>query len=286
MMTGRMESYHIGEEQVILAGPQLDFWRAVTDNDRASFKIWNAKTIQLWKGAHIGVAKQILINKEKTNPNEFNRMPKMEKVEFSVEYDLPLVGATAQLSYVIYPTGSIDVTIAYTPGKKEGVYHVMPRFGSRLELAPGFDFMTWFGRGPEHTYLDQKDERLGIFSTTVAEDWEEYSRPQENGNKEDVRWITFTDKNGRGIRVTADSVISTTATHYTRDDMERSRYTWQMEARSSVFVNLDYRQMGVGGITSWSPRAMPEPGFRVKNEPMTYTYRIEPIIPASTKTEQ
>lgn len=61
--------------------------------------------------------------------------------------------------------------------------------------------------------------------------------------------------------------------------MERSRYTWQMEARNSVFVNIDYRQMGVGGINSWSARAMAEPGFRVVNEPMEYTYRISPITP-------
>jgi len=94
----------------------------------------------------------------------------------------------------------------------------------------------------------------------------------------EVRWITFTNENGLGIRFHGDSLISTSASHYNRDDMERSRYSWQMESRKSIFVNIDYKQMGVGGINSWSPRALPEPGFRVRNEPMSYSYRIEPIL--------
>jgi len=273
----RMESYHIDNDQVILGGPQLDFWRALTDNDRAGMRHANHRNLMIWQGAHNTIGSQFLVNGERVNPNNFNRVAPMEHVQLKMEVDLPMIGAAVTKIYEIYQDGSIDLTVDYKPGDREDVPGMMPRFGTRLELAPGFENMTWYGRGPEENYVDRNSEMVGIYSSTVADSWVEYSRPQENGNKTDVRWITFTDHNGKGIRFTGDPLISTSASHYHRDDMERSRYTWQMEKRSNVFVNVDYRQMGVGGINSWSPRALPEPGFRVTNEPITFTYRIEPI---------
>ncbi len=277
MIHSRMESYHIGDDQVVLAGPQVDFWRALTDNDRGAMRTGNNMNMMIWKGAHHGIRRSFTINGERVNPNTFNRMPTMDAVSLSFELDLPAIRSRVVQTYDIHQDGSIDVTTDYRPGEPAGVPRMMPRFGTRMELAAGFDQMNWYGRGPDPTYVDSQVERVGVYTSTVSDEWIEYSRPQENGNKVDVRWITFTDANGRGIRFTGDPFLSTSASHYHRDDMERSRYTWEMEARSSVFVNIDHRQMGVGGIDSWSPRAYPEPGFRIQNEAMTFRYRMEPI---------
>lgn len=276
---GRMESYHINGEQVILAGPRPDFWRAVTDNDRAVLRSGDNRNMMIWRGAHHGIVRSFLVNGERVNPNNYNRVDPVQQVTVAIETELPVVNATLSTTYVIHPNGIIDVTNVYTPNEGNNPFRLMPRFGNQLELSAGFDAMQWYGRGPNPTYVDQNVERVGIYESTVSEEWVEYSKPQENGNKVDVRWIEFTNDTGIGVRFTADSLLSTSASHYLRDDMERSRYTWQMEARKSVFVNIDYRQMGVGGINSWSSRAMAEPGFRVINEPMEYTYRISPISP-------
>jgi beta-galactosidase len=276
---GRMESYHINGEQVILAGPRPDFWRAVTDNDRAVLRSGDNRNMMIWRGAHHGIVRSFLVNGERVNPNNYNRVDPVQQVTVAIETELPVVNATLSTTYVIHPNGIIDVTNVYTPNEGNNPFRLMPRFGNQLELSAGFDAMQWYGRGPNPTYVDQNVERVGIYKSTVSEEWVEYSKPQENGNKVDVRWIEFTNDTGIGVRFTADSLLSTSASHYLRDDMERSRYTWQMEARKSVFVNIDYRQMGVGGINSWSSRAMAEPGFRVINEPMEYTYRISPISP-------
>lgn len=276
---GRMESYHINGEQVILAGPRPDFWRAVTDNDRAVLRSGDNRNMMIWRGAHHGIVRSFLVNGERVNPNNYNRVDPVQQVTVAIETELPVVNATLSTTYVIHPNGIIDVTNVYTPNEGNNPFRLMPRFGNQLELSAGFDAMQWYGRGPNPTYVDQNVERVGIYESTVSDEWVEYSKPQENGNKVDVRWIEFTNDTGIGVRFTADSLLSTSASHYLRDDMERSRYTWQMEARKSVFVNIDYRQMGVGGINSWSSRAMAEPGFRVINEPMEYTYRISPISP-------
>jgi beta-galactosidase len=277
MNTGRMESYHIRGEQVILAGPHLDFWRALTDNDRGGIKPEARKNIMIWKGAHHGYIKEFTINGQKTNPDIYNRVASAEKIQLAITFELPAIGANSTFTYDIFQDGKMDITVDYSPGPNATPEQQLPRFGTRLELSPGFDQMQWFGRGPTETYTDRNLERVGVYSSTVANEWVEYSRPQENGNKVDVRWVKYTDKNGLGVKFTADSLIATSASHYNREDIERSRYTWQMQPLKSVYVNIDLKQMGVGGIDSWTPRALPEPPFRIKNEPMRFKYRIEPV---------
>lgn len=279
VLTGIMESYNIGDEIILLSGPELDFWRALTDNDRGGIRTQGARNIDMmiWRGAHNSIRRAFRVNGERANPNNYNRVPPVEHIQFEVELDLPAIGASATKTYEIYQDGTIDVTVVYEPGDRAGIPGMMPRFGTRMELAPGFDQLTWYGPGPEPTYADRNHERVGIYSSTVAEEWIEYSRPQENGNKTDVRWITLVDENGLGVKFTSNSLISTSASHYHRDDMERSRYTWQMEPRSSVFLNIDYKQMGVGGFDSWSPQSFPRPDFRVFNEEMTFMYRMQPV---------
>lgn len=171
----------------------------------------------------------------------------------------------------------MDITSDYTPGNVSGLPDFMPKFGNRMKLAAGYDKMSWHGRGPHPTYEDQKLERVGIYSSTVADEWVEYSRPKENGYKTDVRWVEMTNTNGKGLKFTGAPLISFGASHYTRENMESSRYSFELEPQNSIFLNIDLKQGGVGGYNSWSPRAFPERGFRFNNEPMRYLFRIEPI---------
>ena len=75
---------------------------------------------------------------------------------------------------------------------------MMPRFGTELVVAPGLENITWYGRGPKETMTDRKFERIGVYSSTVDKEWVDYMRPQENGNKTDVRWVKLTNAAGRG----------------------------------------------------------------------------------------
>lgn len=62
-------------------------------------------------------------------------------------------------------------------------------------------------------YKDQAVERVG----KVTE--HEYIRPQENGNKTDVRWMTLTDDSSVGIRVTGLPLLSVSAWPYAMKDL-------------------------------------------------------------------
>ena len=60
----------------------------------------------------------------------------------------------------------------------------------------------------------------------MDKEWVEYMRPQENGNKTDVRWVELTNAQGVGILATGRPPLNVTARHYTKT-------TWSAPATRS-----------------------------------------------------
>jgi beta-galactosidase len=119
---------------------------------------------------------------------------------------------------------------------------------------------------------------VGVYKSTVAGQWVEYSRPQENGNKTDVRWVALTNAQGLGLLAVGDPTLEVAARHFTKDDMERAGYTFQMQPHPEIYLNLDGKQMGVGGINSWSPDALPTKPYRIpSDQAYSYRYRLTPV---------
>jgi beta-galactosidase len=126
--------------------------------------------------------------------------------------------------------------------------------------------------------IDRKFERIGVYHTTVDQDWVEYMRPQENGNKTDVRWVTLTNPQGIGLMAIGAEPLCVTARHYPKEEMERSAYTFQMVRHPETYLNVDWKEMGAGGIDSWSSHAYPMEQYRIPSGvEREYRYRLTPI---------
>ena len=194
----------------------------------------------------------------------------------TVKADLPAVGAEYTVKYAIAGTGEVRVQGAYTPGGR--TLAMMPRFGMELIVAPGLEQMTWYGRGPVETYIDRAFEPIGLYRSTVRDAWVEYSQPQENGNKTDVRWLELTNAQGVGLRAEGDVPLSVSAHHTTKDDMERASYSFELPQRREIYLNLDLKQMGVGGIDSWTRLAYPMEAYRIPaDRPHWYSFVLTPV---------
>jgi beta-galactosidase len=168
------------------------------------------------------------------------------------------------------------VETKYQPGNEPRA--MMPRFGNELVIAPGLENLAWYGRGPIETYIDRQFERIGVYKSTVAGQWVEYSKPQENGNKTDVRWVALTNAQGIGLLAVGAQTLEVEARHFTKDDLERAGYTFQMQPHPEVYLNLDWKQMGIGGIDSWSSNALPMQPYRIPSDKAyAYRYRLTPI---------
>jgi beta-galactosidase len=270
---GIITSYAFKGVNLLERGPRPDFWRAVTDNDSGAWKslINAARTdptadIVVWKTA--GASWRVRdVQVERVNASS---------ARVTVDAELPTVGAKYTIGYVVDGAGRITVSVSYQPGNAR--LAMMPRFGTELIVSPGLDRLAWYGRGPGETYIDRQFEPIGIYSSTVAEQWVDYSRPQENGNKTDVRWISLRNAQGVGLLATGRPLLSVAASHSSKDEIERAEYSFQLLRHRETFLNLDLKQMGVGGVTSWNADAYPLEPYRIPSDkPYSYSYVLSPI---------
>jgi beta-galactosidase len=139
-----------------------------------------------------------------------------------------------------------------------------------------FEYLCWYGRGPQETYWDrQSGAAVNEYRGTVDEQFVDYSEPQENGNKTDVRWVALTNKRGIGLLAVGNPLLYVTAKHFTTSDLETHKYSYQMKRKDQVILNLDYKQMGVGGDNSWGAR--PHDEFLLKDKNYSYSFRLRPF---------
>ncbi len=265
-VTGQMDTYYYMDELVISDGPSPDFWRVPTDNDRGAVKSGRKDLPDLRMWEHAG-----FMEVENFNITEDGNVLKMK-----AEGVFPVTGATFEITNLVYGDGTIDLEYRYEAGEQD--LPMMPRFGTRMHLAPGYEQIEWYGRGPASTYIDRNCEPVGLFRSSVSEEWVSYSRPQENGNRTDTRWVTFTNSKGTGLKFIGAPLLSFSASNYSRDDIAASDYDFQLVKQPAVFLNIDLLQMGVGGTTSWLMNAFPRKGYRLLDNNYLLRYRIEPVV--------
>jgi beta-galactosidase len=266
-ISGALTSYKVAGQEMISSN-RLDFWRPITDNDKGG----------MGKGGMGGPLKTNVWR----NPNDSLKVTSFlvsdnkKNVVVNVETFLPTTGATVKNTYTVYGNGVIDVNSVYDYSKIDYKERNAHRTGIKWELNSDLTIMNWYGRGAQETYADRNYETIGIYKSTVDNEWTDYARPQENGYKSEVRWITMTDKNGKGLRFeTFGKSFGAGARFYSDDTIEKSAYSWNMDRSSKIFFNTDANQIGVGGRNSWS--AEPLIQYQAKDELYKLNFRISPV---------
>jgi beta-galactosidase len=191
--------------------------------------------------------------------------------------------------YHVFGNGDIVVTCRLDSGGKADLPD-LPRIGMRLVLRGEFENMSWFGRGPHETYSDRRTgARIGTYRGKVMEQYTPYVRPQENGNKTDVRWAALTNAEGIGLLVVGDPLLEVSAHHFLPGDFDpgpvkRQRHAVDLTRRDLVTLNVDLGQMGVGGDTSWGAR--PHPQYTLSAGAYTYRFRMRPFSEREMTAEE
>jgi beta-galactosidase len=261
--TGLLTSIQSNGGEMLSSPLRPDFWRAPNDNDRGSDMM---KRLGVWRDAHRFLA----VRSFRTET------PAKGVVRLVLQADLTSVESRYDATYTVYGTGDLVVEVSFDPG--DATRPDLPRFGMQATLVPGFEQLTWYGPGPEETYVDRRDRPVGVYSTSVADNYFRYSQPQETGNKVEVRWATITNAAGAGLFAAGQPHLSVNALHHPAADMDQAGHHHQMPARGETYLNLDWRQMGLGGDDSWG--ALPLEKYRIHPGPLSYRIRLRPI-PAS-----
>lgn len=234
---GAIECYSFRNMDLIIDPLIPNFWRALTDNDqdKVDFSETPFPSVdKTWKEA--GKTRKIIkIECEKIDP---------KVIQIKVQFNIQNSKNPLETTYSIYGNGSIIIKNYFTPSRN------MVRFGMQMSIPGEFNKMTWYGRGPHETMLDRKTGAvIGIYSGLVEELITPYVKPQENGNRTDVRWVAMTNKIGNGLLVSdvGGTHLSTSAWPYTMEDLESSTHDYELPRRESITFNIDYKQQGVGG---------------------------------------
>jgi beta-galactosidase len=259
--TGKLKSWRANGVELIGSPLRPDFWRAPTDNDRGRNMV---KSQGVWRDVHKD-ASVTSVNIEQAAPN---------KVVAKVVLSLPKVKAAWVTMYTVLGSGDIIVTAEFKPTDTK--LPKLPRLGMQMTLPAGFERISWLGPGPQETYSDRKDARVGVYSGTVRQQFfADYTEPGESGNKVDVRWVTLTNKDGVGLQAIGMPLLSVNALHHTTDDLQNAKHAFQLPRRDEVTLNLDLVQQGVGGDDSWG--AWPHDEFLIKCQPAGYEFRLRPV---------
>ncbi len=99
--------------------------------------------------------------------------------------------------------------------------------------------------------------------------------PHENFNKSDVRWMTLQNSDGVGLLFSGMPLLSVSAWPYTQYDLENANHPFKIPNRNTITVNLDYKQMGVGGDNSWGAKTHEK--YTLPANEYKYSFRIRPF---------
>lgn len=247
--------------------PRLNFWRALTDNE---FGEWMHYSARIWESAGHNTIYRYKGSEETANG-------------FTANYEVKLRGIEAKvdITYTVNGEGSLT-TSAHYKALSDNLPE-MVRFGMLMTLPKEYNDFTWYGRGPHENYVDRKhDTFMGIWSGKVEEQAFPYYRPQETGNKTDVRWLTLKNENGKGVRIDGAQPLSVSATNNRPEDLDpgmtKKQQHWSdVLPRHEVVLCVDLFQRGVGGLQSWGAKPLDQYRFMDKEYSYSYTIHVNEL---------
>ncbi|MBQ4606290.1 MAG: DUF4981 domain-containing protein, partial [Clostridia bacterium] len=264
-VSGLVKSICDNGEELVTCPVEPTIWRAPTDNDRNVKNTWIANGLDRAKVKCYGCK---LVSCDGTAA--------VVEADFSMgcaPHDPILRG---KVTYTV--TESQGLTVTYDAHWQKELDVSWPRFGVRLTMPEGAEQMRYFGYGPMESYSDKRlAARLGEFGTTVTDNYEPYVRPQENSSHADCGWARVTTVAGHGFLFTAETPFSFNASHYTPEQLTRTRHHYELVPNKETTVIIDYKQSGIGS-NSCGPALDRKYHFNEKD--FTFTMSVKPVFTA------
>ena len=244
-----------------------DFWRAPTDNDHGAGL---QRKLRAWHN------------------------PRLEKKSFDVqtltsgavcvkaEYDIKQTNSVLTMNYIVNSEGQLVISEKLDVDENAKDKPQMLRFGMELQMTKHFKNIEFYGKGPEENYIDRKDfANIGVYKQKVCDQyWMDYVRPQESGNKTQVRWWKMTNKLGKGLLFASDGPMECSALPYLTDDLsvgvdKKQHHSGDLVERPFVSVHIAQRQMGLGCVNSWG--AWPRGEYQMPYQDRLFRFVISPL---------
>ena len=237
---GAITEININGENILKAPLEPYFWKPENDNQRAA---GFAKRVAPWEKA--GAERQIKSIKATSSKGI---------TTIKATFTLP-VGADYDLTYSINANGEIKVEADYRPTATD--IPLIPKFGMRMRLTSDFNKVEYYGRGPWENYPDRKlGYDIGHYTMPLADFQVDYVRPQDNGNRCDVRWLSLSSDDCT-LRIDGGQPLCIRAWDYGEENLN-VKHPHELKRGDFVNLNIDLNIHGVGGADTWGKRTLPE----------------------------
>lgn len=294
--TGAIYSLKYGNQIIIKDGngPQLDAYRAPTDNDagigyhNAWFKngLYDLQhVVKSWTctpNKKDGTYKLDFTvesqGKEGCDVNYGNRDRDPESCYNFEKNKRALTDAdlkfTSRQIYTIYKDGSIEMQSAIGANRSKVI---LPRIGYSIVLPSELNQYDYYGRGPVNNYNDRKTSQfIGWYHSPVAEQGIMLPKPQAQGNREEVRWCAVTNSQQQGVVFISDSTMSASALPWSQQELTLAAHPYQLPKSSGTHLHLDAKVTGLGGASCG--QGGPLTPDQVRSTPTTFGFIIRPAV--------
>ena len=264
--TGLVDGYS-AKGRLLLQGGAPNFYRALIDNDIGTGL---TKSHEVWKRASEARVVEGIEAKRLDNGG----------AEVTVRYAVGDGAARFVSRYRMGGDGRVTVSGDFTPLAEK-----LPgplRIGLAFTMPQAIDTLEWYGRGPHETYQDRATGApIGLWRGRIADQNHDYMRPQETGNKVDVRWMELLQRGAGGVRIDGAAPLSMNALAFPYEDLSRrppgTRRSTDIVPHDHVSLMVDAVQAGVGGDNSWDQGGRPLKQYRVPIAPLSYSFTLTPF---------
>ncbi|MFH0262890.1 beta-galactosidase subunit alpha [Vibrio barjaei] len=261
-VNGKLSSWIVNGKQLIESEPKLNFFKPMIDNHKQEHE-------GLWEPAHLPIMQ------------EHFRTIEVQQIDGRIEVRTTSIvappvfdfGMRTDYRYQISPQGQLNIELQ---GERYGDYpHVIPVIGFELGINQQFDQVKYYGRGPEENYLDsQQANIIDVYQSTVADMFENYPFPQNNGNRQHVRWASLTNRDGSGLFIKPQQELNLSAWFYSNENLHQAQHTNELKPSGHITLNLDHKLMGLGS-NSWGSEVLDS--YRVYMDTFRYGLTLLPM---------
>jgi beta-galactosidase len=261
--------------ELLRHGPQLDVYRPPTSNE--TFR-WGTADREIWH--RLGIDRLRTVVGEVITSTEPDGTVVVEVRSTAAGPDTAELASFHQvMRYRVDRAGIITLAHSVRPeGSGLSSLPYLPRVGFSMQIPAALRRFAWYGRGPQESYNDRKDGTpMGVWRSTVEDEYVRYSRPQAYGNHTDTRWATLSDGH-RGLLVAGDLDVSVTP----YDALDRAEYDFQLPLvrnRGWVTLHVEHGETGMGE----TPNSVLPPYRVPATQPVDYQVTLRPLTGAEVR---
>lgn len=262
LLSGDLLCWRVADKEIVGRAPYINFFRPVIDNHKQEYQgLWQPHHLQIMQRHCRGV--------------RYRQSADALVIEVNYTIAPPVFdfGMRCTMQWSVSRHGYITLMLS---GEPYGDFpYIIPKIGLDFGLDRRFTQVEYYGRGPGENYPDSCQANIiGRYQQDVTSLFENYPFPQDNGNRQHVRWISLQDQQGSGVFIQPCQPLNFSLWPYSAQMIQQAQHSSELEPAGYLTLNLDHQLLGLGS-NSWGSEVLDS--WRIYFRPFRYGFSITPF---------